>query len=83
MSEPTKREIEFLTMLAIGVPFEEAAMTFGDDGLKISFRCILSGWVSQGELTPAGRSLVPRGADKAHVAVGMMVTDLRTGKVVS
>lgn len=79
MAVPTKLQVEFLTLLALGAPFEAAVTQMGPEGLKVTWDCILNGWVSGGRLTDSGRALVPKGVSKG----AFVIRDLQNGKVVS
>jgi hypothetical protein len=46
-----------LMALDAGFDFDRVVCAFeGNEGLRISFECILKGWVSEGQITAAGRA---------------------------
>lgn len=61
MGEPTEEQYMFLRYLAQGIDFQQAALKMGlDKGTRVSFACILNGWVDRGQLTEAGRAIAEK-----------------------
>jgi hypothetical protein len=52
-----------LMALDAGLDFTRVVGAFGDDGVAISFQCLLNGWIDRGRITDAGRVKLQRGAD--------------------
>lgn len=84
--KPTSDELSLLALLYKGYEFVSACQSLGDAGAKAAFQCILNGWIDRGEITPAGRALVPESLRKPGLqsqAPKYTITDTSTGKVVS
>ena len=83
---PTEEDLALLALLHKGVEFTSACETMGDDGVKAAWHCLASGWINRGQITAAGRALVPaflRGPGLQGTMPKFTVTDLRTGEIVS
>jgi hypothetical protein len=52
-----------LMALDAGYDFTRVVGAFGDEGVQLSFQCLLKGWIDQGQITDAGRAELQRGAD--------------------
>jgi hypothetical protein len=52
-----------LMALDAGFDFTRVVRAFGDDGVAISFQCLLNGWIDRGRITDAGRGKLQSGAD--------------------
>lgn len=52
-----------LMALAAGYDFTHVVGAMGDEGVAVAFRCLLRGWISQGQVTDAGRAYVQAGSD--------------------
>ena len=84
--KPTAIELSLLTLLYKGYEFTSACESLGDASVKTAFDCILAGWIDQGEITAAGRALVPEALRRPGLqsqTPKFLITDTRTGKVVS
>ncbi len=59
MADPTMRELAFIGLLD-EMSYERAVAKLGSgtEALRTAFNCTLNGWVSRGELTPAGRAFI-------------------------
>lgn len=52
-----------LMALNDGFDFGHVVNALGKDGVKITFRCIVSGYIEHGKVTDAGRAYLEKGAD--------------------
>jgi hypothetical protein len=53
----------FLMALNAGYDFKRVVLAMGDNGVRISFNCILEGLVSEGRITEQGRKYLRTGSD--------------------
>lgn len=52
-----------LMALDAGFDFTRVVGAFGNEGVAISFQCLLNGWIDRGRITDAGRVKLQMGAD--------------------
>lgn len=57
------KERALLMALDAGYDFTRVVGAMGDEGVQISFRCILNGWIERGQITDAGRAHLQKGSD--------------------
>jgi len=57
------KERALLLALNAGFDFKAVVLAMGDEGVRVSFQCILNGWVDRGAITEAGRAWLQQGAE--------------------
>jgi len=57
------KERAFLMALNDGYDFKRVVGAFGDEGMAVAWKCLISGWIDQGKITDAGRARLQSGAD--------------------
>lgn len=52
-----------LMALDDGYEFTRVVGVMGDEGVRVSFQCLLRGWIDRGQITDAGRAYLRSGAE--------------------
>jgi hypothetical protein len=52
-----------LMALDDGYEFTRVVGAMGDEGVRVSFQCLLRGWIDKGQITDAGRAHLRSGAE--------------------
>ncbi len=56
-------ERALLMALNDGYEFTRVVAAMGDEGVHVSWQCLLNGWISEGQLTREGCAQLQRGSD--------------------
>ncbi len=52
-----------LMALDAGYEFTQVVSAMGDEGVRVSFQCLLKGWIDRGQITDEGRAHLHNGSE--------------------